>query len=165
MKKLILALILIPTFSLADYERKNWKHWSDLDKDGLNTRQEVLLRDFDKQNNYWITPYYKKEVRDAKRFIDIDHIVPLKEAYLSGGKDWSKKKKEIFANDEENLTVSYLSANRIKGSRDIANWLPIYNKCWYIEKFTQIKKKYKLTFDKREKKVIKEYKKICLLEK
>jgi len=160
MKKTILALILLPTFSFADYERKNWKHWSDLDKDGLNTRQEILLRDFDKQNNYWITPYLKKEVRDAGS-IDIDHIVPLQEAYLSGGKDWSKEKKEKFANDEENLTVSYLSANRKKGSKDIANWLPTFNKCWYIEKFTKIKEKYQLTFDKKEKKVIKEYKKIC----
>jgi len=160
MKKTILALILLPTFSFADYERKNWKHWSDLDKDGLNTRQEVLMRDFDKQNNYWITPYLKKEVRDA-RSIDIDHIVPLKEAYLSGGKDWSKEQKEIFANDEENLTVSYFSANRKKGSKDIANWLPTFNKCWYIKQFIYIKKKYQLSFDKKEKKVIKQYKKIC----
>ncbi len=160
MEKIILSLILIPTFSFADYERKNWKHWSDLDKDGLDTRQEILMRDFDKQNNYWITPYLEKEVRNAG-IIDIDHIVPLKEAYLSGGKDWSKEKKEIFANDEENLTVSYLSANRKKGSKDIAKWLPKFNKCWYIVKFTQIKKKYQLTFDKNEKKVINQYKKIC----
>jgi hypothetical protein len=160
MKKLILALILIPTFSLADYKRENWRHWSDLDKDGLNTRQEILMRDFDMNNQFWITPYLKKEVRNAGS-IDIDHIVPLKEAYLSGGKNWSKEEKEKFANDEENLTVSYLSANRKKGSKDIAEWLPDYNKCWYIEKFTKIKEKYQLTLDKEEKKVIKQYKKIC----
>ena len=160
MKKLVLALILLPTFSFADYNRKNWKHWSDFDKDGLNTRKEILLRDFDKQNNYWTTPYLNKKITNASE-IDIDHIVPLYEAYLSGGKNWSKRKKEKFANDEDNLTVSYFRENRSKGSRDIAEWLPTYNKCWYIEKFTQIKRKYKLAFDRKEKQVIKKYKKIC----
>ena len=160
MKKLLLALILLPTFSFAHYERKNWKHWSDFDKDGLNTREEILLRDFDMSNQFWITPYLNKKIANARN-IDIDHIVPLYEAYLSGGKNWSKKKKEIFANDEDNLTVSYFRENRSKGSRDIAKWLPDYNKCWYIEKFTKIKRKYKLAFDRKEKQVMKKYKKIC----
>ena len=49
-------------------------------------------------------------------FINIDHIVSLKDAYESGASSWSASKKKTFANDRSNHVPSCGRVNSSKGS-------------------------------------------------
>ena len=78
--------------------------------------------------------------------------MPLKEAHISGASKWDKKKKSQFFNDTTNLIAVSRSANRSKGSKDPASWLP-ENKsfhCTYIQTWIAVKKKYSLEIDSKE---------------
>ena len=109
----------------------------------------------------WVCPYTGLVFTNPRK-LDIDHVVPLKEAYLSGGHSWSKPKKRRYANDMDGLLAVQMKANRQKGSSDPVSWMPQKDKCSYLKKWGQIKKKYKLSMDKREQKTIKRWLKKCL---
>jgi hypothetical protein len=49
-------------------------------------------------------------------FINIDHIVSLKDAYDSGASSWSASRKKAFANDRSNYVPSCGRVNSSKGS-------------------------------------------------
>ncbi len=157
------------------YNRKNWKHWIDADKDCQNTRMEVLIRDSlipvkFKSNRKcrvvtgkWICYYTGKTFYKAND-LDIDHVVPLKEAYISGGSEWQRKKKSDYANDlsdPHHLLAVSKYANRRKGAKDPSKWMPPKNICSYINIWKKIKKKYDLDIDIEEKKAIQKYSKNC----
>ena len=58
---------------------------------------------------------------------DIDHLVPIAEAWGSGARRWSKTKRARFANDlgcRYSLIAITASSNRSKGDSDPAEWLP-----------------------------------------
>lgn len=84
---------------------------------------------------------------------DIDHIVPLKEAYVSGADSWSKDQRKEFANNMDNLVYTDSSINRSKSDKDAANWIPSYepSQCIYAVKQISIKGEYKLSVDSAEK--------------
>ena len=93
----------------------------------------IFVRGSGKSSNYgqvisgeWRDPYTGQMFTNPS-LLDVDHVVPLKEAFHSGAKAWSRQKKILFANDLENkdhLIAVYRSANRSKGARDPARWLP-----------------------------------------
>jgi hypothetical protein len=93
----------------------------------------------------WHDSYYP-EIHLLAKQVDIDHLVPLKNAHLSGGMDWNPRRKEIFANDPENLVITKRSYNREKGPKGIDGWLPLHKKyaCKYVQDWVKIKKKYSL---------------------
>ena len=83
------------------YNRGDWGRWIDEDKDGLNTRNEVLLEESLIKpiikngvivSGKWYDKYTGKYFTNPKD-LDIDHLVPLKNAYISGASNWSKKRK------------------------------------------------------------------------
>ncbi|GHF17618.1 hypothetical protein GCM10014715_85820 [Streptomyces spiralis] len=90
------------------YERSKFKHWIDADRDGCNTRAEVLkaeavLAPVQGANctltgGQWYSPYDDRYI-DGARGLDIDHLVPLAEAWDSGAYAWSAKEREAYAND------------------------------------------------------------------
>ncbi len=87
--------------------------------------------------------------------VQIDHIVPLKEAYESGTKNWTKAKRVLYANDLENpghLLAVHGPTNGSKGFKDPEEWLPPNKKfhCAYVRMWTRIKVKWGLTMDQRE---------------
>jgi len=84
---------------------------------------------------------------------DIDHIVPLKEAYDSGANNWTNAERKTFANDMENLVYTDSGVNRSKGDQDAATWTPSYepSKCIYAVKTIEIKAQYNLSVDSAEK--------------
>jgi len=49
-------------------------------------------------------------------FINIDHIVSLKDAYDSGASSWGASRKKAFANDRSNHVPSCGRVNSSKGS-------------------------------------------------
>ena len=150
------------------YKRAEWKHWLDIDHDCQNTRAELLIttshipvsftnkKRCAVKNGEWVDLYTGKIIKNA-RLLDIDHIVPLKEAHDSGGAIWTALQKEIFANDPLNLIAVSAAENREKGSKDVAHWLPSNNppyQCIYVKRFQAVKRKYQLSSDTLEQKAI-----------
>lgn len=136
------------TGEIPKYSRNDYKHWIDEDKDCQDTRQEVLIDEslvkvkLDAKgckvlSGKWYDPYTDKYFTNPND-LDIDHFVPLKEVHRSGGYRWDKVKKQEYANDLKNpeaLIAVYKSANRSKGDKDPAVWLPGNEKyiCEYVK--------------------------------
>jgi hypothetical protein len=174
MKYLILLLLATACYAqdIPEYNRKEWKHWIDVDKDCQDTRQEVLIEEsvvpvtLDERGcrvltGKWICPLTGRVITNPK-LLDIDHRVPLKEAHMSGGWKWSKEKKQAFANDlsdPNHLEATYRGANRSKGAKDPADWMPKnkYYYCLYLTEWSNIKIKWELLMDEDESEFIINY--------
>lgn len=82
--------------------------------------------------------------------VDVDHLVPLKEAYQSGAAAWPTARREQFANDPINLIATAAHENRSKGDGDVAEWLPPRDPCGYVTRFVGVKRAYGLSMDPAE---------------
>lgn len=151
------------------YNRKLFNHWVDSDKDCQDSRTETLHK-FNLSTNAdksackihrgkWYLPYTGQYTANPSD-IDIDHIVTLKFAFEHGADKWSSEKKELFANDPQNLLPVKASANRSKGAKSIKEWLPPLEtyRCQYIVRFLTVLKKYKLVITEEERKEFKNIK-------
>ena len=94
-------------------------------------------------------------------FINIDHIVSLKDAYESGAASWSASRKKAFANDRSNHVPSCGRVNSSKGSEGPSDFLrrsrdgkgleyDIVRFCEYVQKYHAVKVKYGLSFKGNE---------------
>lgn len=85
--------------------------------------------------------------------VQIDHIVPLSDAWQKGAQQFSYKKRNNFANDPLNLLAVDGPANMQKSDGDSATWLPpnkIY-RCAYVARQIAVKLKYGLWVTEAEK--------------
>lgn len=136
----------------GEYNRDDWGGWIDEDGDGLNTRHEVLaeeslIKPIVSNNKVisgkWFDKYTGKYFTNPSD-LDIDHLVPLKNAYISGASNWSKKKKSRYYNylkyDNHLIAVSK-SANRNKSDKSPVEWLPPNKdyQCEYVREWFKIK--------------------------
>ena len=146
----------------SGYDRSLFKHWIDADKNGCDTRVEVLLSEavvkpkIGKKckltGGKWLSAYDNKSVTNASQ-LDVDHLVPLAEAWRSGAWAWTAKQRQDYANDLSDtraLIAVTLSTNRSKGDKDISDWLPKVDSCIYVENWIAIKIRYSLTYDAKE---------------
>ena len=160
---------------LTGYNRSLFKHWIDDDKDGCDTRAEVLIEEaivkpkIGKKcaltGGKWISPYDAK-TREKASDLDIDHLVPLAEAWRSGAWAWSASKRQAYANDLDEsraLIAVSLGLNRSKGDKDVSAWLPPKGVCTYVENWITVKVKWSLTADSKEMIVLNSYIKSCEL--
>ncbi len=147
---------VIPSaYALNKYQRSDWRHWSDLDHDCLNTRHELLQERSEAEVKHkprdhchvirgrWTDPYTGKVWYRASD-VDIDHIIPLKWAHEHGGAHWSKTQREAFANDPRNLLIVEDDLNHQKGASAPDTWLPPKNRCWYKQKWQSLLETYQL---------------------
>jgi len=147
---------------LDGYDRSLFKHWIDANKNGCDTRAEVLISEavvkpkVDKKckltGGKWLSPYDKKSVSNASQ-LDVDHLVPLAEAWRSGAWAWTAQQRQDFANDlsdKRALIAVTLTTNRSKGDRDISEWVPKVDTCGYVQNWIAIKIRYSLTYDSKE---------------
>jgi hypothetical protein len=145
------------------YDRNRFRHWVDADGDGCHTRNEVLIAEADDpvtvgsgcslSGGRWFS-YYDRVSWTNTSDIDIDHMVPLSEAWGSGARTWSDAQREAFANDlgdYRTLVGVTDNVNQSKGDRDIAEWLPQYDKCRYLREFVAVKIRWRLSVDSSEK--------------
>ncbi|KAI9446412.1 hypothetical protein H4582DRAFT_2165149 [Lactarius indigo] len=99
-------------------------------------------------------PYDGVSTTDSSSF-DIDHLVPLKEAWVSGARSWTNAQREAFANDltRPQLIAVSASSNRSKGDSDPDSWMPPSSSyhCTYVRAWITVKHFYKLTVDSAEK--------------
>ena len=110
---LALLFVNLTTVALAEcppYDRNDYRHWVDEDKDCQNTRHEVLIAEsstpvgFKTSKGYRVVSgsclgAYSGDVFTDASLLDIDHLVPLKEAHESGGFDWDADRRRDYAND------------------------------------------------------------------
>lgn len=100
---------------------------------------------------------YSDVVLGSFKDTDIEHIVPLSEAHDSGLCAASNETKRKFANDLLNLTLATPNVNRYqKTDKDLADWQPENNQCWFLDRVVAVKKKYGLTIDSKEAAAMKE---------
>jgi len=165
MKILICFLCLFTSTSAFGGGRELFRHWSDLNNDGFDTRQEMLIVQSLKIQDVhqvhilngkiisgiWVDPYTGEVVFDPS-ILDVDHVVPLQYALSLGAAEWKPEVREAFANDPENLLVVRDYVNRSKGASPPTEWLPpntVYISS-YIKRFITVCGKYNLPceFDK-----------------
>ncbi|WP_052710109.1 DUF1524 domain-containing protein [Azospirillum thiophilum] len=147
------------------YEREAWPHWLALDGGCLNAREKVLIRDSRRpatldakgctvKSGEWIDLYTGERFTDPQ-MVDIDHRVPLEEAYSSGGHEWSRERRAAYANDTSDpltLLAASREANRAKGSKGPEEWLPPKRDgiCLYVADWILVKARWELSMDERE---------------
>lgn len=139
------------------YNRKDWPHWVDLDRDCQDSRTEAFItlsstpvkfkrnKGCNVSHGTFYGAYTNKTYTVAKD-LDLDHIVPLYDAHHTGGYAWSREKRRAFANDPINLLPVYFSENRRKGGKSPMEYMPPYKPyhCEYLTRWIKIKKKYDL---------------------
>ncbi len=82
---------------------------------------------------------------------DIEHIVARSEAHDSGLCSADRNLRKRFSSDLLNLTLASPELNRSqKSAKDAADWIPGMNQCWFAARVVAVKRKYKLTVDRRE---------------
>jgi hypothetical protein len=140
--------------------------WIDADGDCQNTRAEVLIAESTAPVTFstsshcsvvagrWVDPWSGSAVTSAAG-VQIDHDVPLAEAWRSGAWAWTNEQRLAYANDltdEWALNALTSGENDSKSDRDPARWRPPLQSKWclYAKAWTTIKAKYQLTADQAE---------------
>ena len=144
------------------YDRDLFNHWVDADGDGCDTRREVLIAEADDpvsvrsgcslSGGRWFSYYDRVSWTDTGR-IDIDHLVPLAEAWDSGARLWSSATRQAYANDlgdYRSLVGVTDTVNQAKGDQDPSTWLPQYDRCRYLREWVAVKLRWRLTVDSTE---------------
>jgi hypothetical protein len=148
----------------AGYDRELFPHWKDLDGDGCDARQNVLIRDSVVKATVgsgckviigkWISPYDGATWTDPAD-IDIDHVVALNEAWQSGAYAWTTRQRTNYANDltdSRTLMAVTDSVNQAKSDKDPTEWLPplASYRCTYLSNWVEVKVRWALRMDQAE---------------
>ena len=82
---------------------------------------------------------------------DIEHMVATSEAHDSGLCAAPASVRAGFASDLLNLTLAGRSVNRYrKSAKDVAEWIPARNACWFVARTLEVRRKYGLTINRAE---------------
>jgi hypothetical protein len=132
--------------------------WLDADRNGCDQRNDILARDLTattEENCRILTgtltdPYTSREISYVYgdgTLVDIDHVVALGNAWVSGAWRWDLRRRAALATDPLNLLAVDASANRQKGDGDAATWLPPAKayRCAYAARQTAVKVKFGLS--------------------
>ncbi|MFM8688342.1 MAG: DUF1524 domain-containing protein [Acidimicrobiaceae bacterium] len=163
--KSVLASIKVENEYKSGYRRSLFVHWSDLDGNGCDTREDVLKRDsitkpqVDPYRCYvvagdWYSKYDGKTLSDRSD-VDIDHVVALKEAWDSGAWAWSMTQRQAFANDLTDRRTLIAVSDRVnasKSDKDPSNWMPPLKSYWctYLSDWISVKARWGLSMDQSE---------------
>ncbi|MGW7067347.1 HNH endonuclease family protein [Streptomyces sp. NPDC054855] len=144
------------------YSREKFPHWS-TQSGACNTREVVLKRDGTNvqqdsscaaTSGTWKSPY-DGGTWTAASDVDIDHVIPLSEAWKSGASGWTTAQREGFANDlsRPQLIAVTDNVNQSKGDQDPAEWMPPTTSyhCYYVRMWVDVKHHYNLTVNTEEK--------------
>lgn len=145
--------------------------WADVDRNGCNTRNDVLARDLtDRQVREGtrgcvvvvgnlLDPYagvvvpFRKQDASA---VQIDHVVALGDAWRSGAQQLDAATRTALANDPLNLLAVDGPTNQQKSDSDAASWLPPNKayRCEYVSRQVAVKAKYRLWIKPAEKRAV-----------
>ncbi|SCG58056.1 Protein of unknown function [Micromonospora echinaurantiaca] len=146
------ALTVAAQGSTSGYSRDLFPHWTTV-SGSCNTREQVLKRDGTSvvvdsscaaTSGRWYSPY-DGATWYAASDVDIDHVVPLAEAWRSGANSWTTSRRQSFANDltRPQLIAVTDNVNQAKGDQDPSTWQPprsayrcTYSKMWITVKYS-----------------------------
>lgn len=147
-----LNALTVAAESGSGYNRDLFPHWITI-SGACNTRETVLRRDGSgvsvdsscyPTSGSWYSPYDGATWSNPAD-VDIDHIVPLAEAWRSGANSWTTARRQSFANDLSGpqLIAVTDNVNQSKGDKDPSTWQPsrtayrcTYAKMWIRTKYT-----------------------------
>ena len=147
----------------SGYDRDRFPHWDRVGR-GCDVRGLVLIEEARKRpvtgkgcpvgKGRWVSVFDGVTVTKPRQ-LDIDHMVPLAEAWRSGARDWSAKDRRAFANDlgyPGSLIAVTAGSNRSKGDQDPARWLPPRTdyRCTYVSEWIAVKWRWRLAIDSTE---------------
>jgi putative cell wall-binding protein len=165
-RSILLKLTVGAERGSTTYLRTNFKLWIDANGDCQNTRAEVLIAESKVTPTFTTTShctvatgkwysYYDGATWTLASDVDIDHMVPLKEAWESGARLWSVNNRTLYANDlgfAASLVAVTDNVNSSKGDSDPAAWLPPLTtaQCTYATQWVQVKYRWRLSIDSAE---------------
>jgi lysophospholipase L1-like esterase len=168
-KHLLAALPVRAESHSASYRTSKFPLWIDANRDGENTRTEVLKATSRKQvaenkngsvkTGSWVSAYDGKVYTSASK-LGIAHIVPLEEAWTSGAYKWSTEKRTAFANDigyRASLIIVAKHVSRPKTHRETPATLPrkTTGRCAYVRNYIAVKSRWGLSANATEKTMLK----------
>ena len=157
------------------YERAQFgQRWADVNRNGCDTRNDILQRDlanivFKPETHNCVVlsgdlvdPYSGTTINFVRGKItsmevQIDHVVALGNAWVTGAFKLTLEKRTEFANDPINLLAVKGVLNSQKQDGDAATWLPPLKsyRCTYVSKQIAVKAKYGLWVTAPEKAAMK----------
>ncbi|MEV1320037.1 HNH endonuclease family protein [Micromonospora arborensis] len=156
------ALTVATQGSTSGYSRDLFPHWITI-SGSCNTREQVLKRDGTSvvvdsscaaTSGRWYSPY-DGATWTAASDVDIDHVVPLAEAWRSGANSWTTSRRQSFANDltRPQLIAVTDNVNQSKGDQDPSTWQPSLSsyRCTYSKVWITVKYSWGLTLQSSEK--------------
>jgi hypothetical protein len=155
---------------LTGYDRERFgQAWADVDRNGCDTRNDVLRRDLDTvvlkvgtygclvRSGVLLDPYTRTTIRFVRgvgtsNAVQIDHVVALADAWQKGASRWTDARRLRFANDPLNLLAVDGPTNLRKGASDAASWLPPAKsyRCAFVARQVAVKKAYGLWVTRAE---------------
>jgi EAL domain-containing protein (putative c-di-GMP-specific phosphodiesterase class I) len=135
--------------------------WADVDRNGCDTRNDILNRDLTERSwragtgdcvvetGVLADPYTGHTIAFSKAdatAVQIDHVIALSDAWQTGAQFWSAATRLVFANDPLNLLAVDGRANEQKSDSDAASWLPANEgfRCAYVARQVSVKASYGL---------------------
>ena len=142
------------------YSREKFPHW-DSTGQGCDTRDAILKRDAIRARvgaecrilgGIWRDPYGGTRTHDPHS-LDIDHLVPLANAWRSGARRWTTARRETYANDPRGLLAVNAGLSRQKGDDGPEQWLPprVAFQVTYAVRWVGVKARYRLSVTRLEK--------------
>ena len=174
------SLVIGETDRDGSYDRDAFgQSWADIDRNGCDTRNDILGRDlidieFKEGTNdckvlsgTLVDSYSGDTIpfiagQDTSADVQIDHLLPLKAVYATGGEAWPAEKREALANDPVNLLAVKGTENSSKSDSLPSEWLPGFYpdvsdrhdlgqrvvwddlptdttlQCWYVDKLVPV---------------------------
>ncbi|KAF2005827.1 secreted protein-like protein [Amniculicola lignicola CBS 123094] len=161
-KSLLAGLTVAAQGPQTGYSRDLFPHWI-TQSGACNTREVVLKRDgtnvvqasdCSASSGSWFSPY-DGATWTAASDVDIDHMVPLSNAWKSGAASWTTAKRQSFANDLTNpqLWAVTDNVNQAKGDSGPEAWKPPLTSyyCTYAKAWVKVKSVWALTITSAEK--------------
>lgn len=172
------ALPIKPLDHTNDYKRTKFgTAWADVDKNGCDTRNDILARDLTSiaksgnctvQTGTFADPYTGLTINFDKSKgggggVDIDHVVALSNAWSTGAASWDDATRLKYANDPMVLLSSDSGENRGKGDKDAANYLPpnVGFQCEYVARQITVRKSYNMWVTSAEKQAMEKVLSTC----
>ncbi|MDP9694446.1 UNVERIFIED_ORG: hypothetical protein J2X79_002005 [Arthrobacter globiformis] len=160
------ALSVLPENN-AGYDRTRYfGDWKDANGDCQNTRHEVLIHETKAAPTYssrlctvtrgkWVTTWDNR-IHTSPTTVQIDHTVPVAEAWGSGARSWTQARRVAFYNDlgdGRTLSTQTSALNASKQASGPEAWLPPAKayRCTYIAEWVAVKIRWGLRVDSAEK--------------
>ena len=161
------------------YERELFgQRWADVDRNGCDTRNDVLRRDLTGVmvkpgtggckvlSGELVDPYSGAVIEFSSQdpqAVQIDHAVSLADAWDSGAWAWDAGRREQFANDPDNLLAVDGPANQSKGDATAAEWLPTTSdgRCELVRRQVAVKIEWGLSVSDRERAAMRGVLEVC----